>query len=155
MKSPCVLNPWNLDALREIESETSRKVSSILQLRLHPSIIALKEKVDSAPADKIFDVDLSYITSRGNWYNVSWKNDATKSGGVATNIGVHFFDMLNWIFGDMKVIRMYLSEPNKASGFLQLNRARVRWFLSLDYKDLPKQVQESGQRTFRSIYHRR
>lgn len=150
-EKPLVLNPWNLDALREIEAETGKRINTILQLRLHPALIELKEKIEKAPKDKIFDIDLAYITSRGNWYNVSWKNDLSKSGGVATNIGVHFFDMLSWIFGDLRVNRMYLSEYNKASGFMLLKRARVRWFLSLDYNDVPKSARATGQRTFRSI----
>lgn len=150
-EKPLVLNPWNVDALTGMEKETGRKVYTILQLRLHPSIIALKKQVESIPDNEIHDLDLTYITSRGNWYNFSWKGDIQKSGGIATNIGVHFFDMLSWIFGPVQQNILHLSESNKASGFLLLKKARVRWFLSLDVNDLPKNVKESGQRTFRSI----
>ncbi len=150
-EKPIVLNPWNIDALEEIEKETGKRVSTILQLRHHPSIIALKEQVESAPADKIFDIDLTYITSRGHWYFISWKGDVQKAGGVATNIGVHFFDMLSWIFGDVNENTVHLLNHNKAAGFLQLERARVRWFLSVDFNDIPKQIKERGQRSYRSI----
>jgi UDP-N-acetyl-2-amino-2-deoxyglucuronate dehydrogenase len=150
-EKPIVLNPWNIDALQEIENETGHKVYTILQLRLHPKIIELREKIRNSPKDKIHDIDLSYITSRGNWYNISWKGDIQKSGGVATNIGVHFFDMLGWIFGSVKSNTVHLSEINKAAGFLELENARIRWFLSLDYNDIPKSVKEAGKRTYRSI----
>ena len=150
-EKPVVLNPWNIDGLLDFEKQTGRKVHNILQLRYHPSIIALKEKIDKGPADKIYDIDLSYITSRGHWYHYSWKGDIEKSGGVATNIGVHFFDMLTWIFGDIRENRVQLLEKDKAAGFLQLSKARVRWFMSLDYNDIPQNIREAGQRTFRSI----
>ena len=150
-EKPVVLNPWNIDALQEIEKETGKKVNNILQLRLHPSIIALKQKIDQAPKDKVFDVDLTYITSRGNWYFISWKGDLEKSGGVATNIGVHFYDMLTWIFGDVKENIVHLSKDRKAAGYLKLEKANVRWFLSVDYDDLPKDIKQKGQRTYRSI----
>lgn len=150
-EKPLVLNPWNVEALGEIEKETGKNIYTILQLRMHPSIIALKEKVAKAPKDKIFDIDLSYITSRGNWYFISWKGEAQKSGGIATNIGVHFYDMLTWIFGDVKENIVHLSEPHTAAGYLQLERARVRWFLSLEPKNIPSEVLDSGQRTYRSI----
>ncbi|MFA5647528.1 MAG: Gfo/Idh/MocA family oxidoreductase [Bacteroidales bacterium] len=150
-EKPIVLNPWNVDALEEIERETGRKVNTILQLRHHPAILELKRRVDQAPKDKIFDVDLTYITSRGRWYFISWKGDIQKSGGVATNIGVHFFDMLTWIFGDVKENVVHVSKPDKAAGFLGLERARVRWFLSVDYDDLTNEIKSKGQRTFRSI----
>lgn len=150
-EKPIVLNPWNVDALEEIERETQRKVNTILQLRHHPSIIELKKKVEQAPKDKIFDIDLTYITSRGRWYFISWKGDIQKSGGVATNIGVHFFDMLTWIFGGVNENIVHISDDDKAAGYLSLDRARVRWFLSVDSEDLPKNIIESGQRTFRSI----
>src|SRR6056297_2684303 len=150
-EKPVVLNPWNVDALQEIEKETGCKVNNILQLRLHPSIIALKEKIDKGPKDKMHDIDLTYITSRGNWYFTSWKGDDHKSGGVATNIGVHFYDMLTWIFGDVKENIVHVSEGHKAAGFLQLERARVRWFLSVDFEDVPDEIKAKGQRTFRSI----
>src|SRR6056297_3666428 len=150
-EKPIVLNPWNIDALQEIEKETGKKVNNILQLRLHPSIIALKEKIEQAPKDKVFDVDLTYITSRGNWYFISWKGDLEKSGGVATNIGVHFYDMLTWIFGDVKENIVHLSKDRKAAGYLKLEKANVRWFLSVDFDDLPKDIKQKGQRTYRSI----
>lgn len=150
-EKPIVLNPWNVDALQEIENETGRKIFTILQLRHHPKIIELREKIKNGPKDKIYDIDLSYITSRGNWYYISWKGDIQKSGGVATNIGIHFFDMLGWIFGDTTKIIVHVSRPNKAAGYLELENARVRWFLSIDYNDLPEAVKQSGKRTFRSI----
>lgn len=150
-EKPLVLNPWNVEALGEIEKETGKNIYTVLQLRMHPSIIALKEKVAKAPKDKIFDIDLSYITSRGNWYFISWKGESQKSGGIATNIGVHFYDMLTWIFGDVKENIVHLSEPHTAAGYLQLERARVRWFLSLEPKNIPSEVLDSGQRTYRSI----
>ncbi|HKL07869.1 MAG TPA: Gfo/Idh/MocA family oxidoreductase [Bacteroidales bacterium] len=150
-EKPVVLNPWNIDALQEIEKETGKKVNNILQLRLHPSIIALKQKIEQAPKDKVFDVDLTYITSRGNWYFISWKGDLEKSGGVATNIGVHFYDMLTWIFGDVKENIVHLSKDRKAAGYLKLEKANVRWFLSVDFDDLPKDIKQKGQRTYRSI----
>ncbi len=150
-EKPLVLNPWNIDALQDYERETGGKVWNILQLRHHQAIIDLKEKIMEGPADKIYDIDLSYITSRGNWYHYSWKGDMEKSGGVATNIGVHFFDMLTWLFGDVKENKVNFLKGNKAAGYLELERARVRWFLSIDYNDIPEDIKTSGQRTFRSI----
>jgi len=150
-EKPLVLNPWNIDALSEIEKETGHKVNTILQLRLHPSIIALKKQIEESSKDKVFNIDLSYITSRGHWYDFSWKGDNQKSGGIATNIGIHFFDMLIWIFGNVKENKLHISEKNKAAGFLQLERARVRWFLSIDYNDIPIEIKEKNQRTYRSI----
>ena len=150
-EKPVVLNPWNIDALQEIERETGKKINNILQLRLHPSIIELKNKIDNGPKDKIYDVDLSYITSRGRWYFISWKGDVQKSGGVATNIGVHFYDMLTWIFGDVEENMVNISNPSKAAGFLKLKNANVRWFLSVDYNDVPQDIKANGQRTYRSI----
>ena len=150
-EKPLVLNPWNIDALGDYEKETGKKVWNILQLRLHPSIIELREQVRNGPPDKIYDVDLSYITSRGNWYHFSWKGDVEKSGGVATNIGVHFFDMLTWIFGDIKENVVHMLKGDKAAGYLELEKARVRWFLSIDYDDIPSDIKENNQRTFRSI----
>lgn len=149
-EKPLVLNPWNIDALGEIEKETGKKIFNILQLRLHKSIIDLKAKIEQQK-DKIFDVDLTYITSRGRWYFTSWKGDNAKSGGVATNIGVHFYDMLTHIFGPVKQSIVHMSEPNSAAGFLQLEKARVRWFLSIDAEMIPKDVLATGQRTYRSI----
>ncbi|MDD2386054.1 MAG: Gfo/Idh/MocA family oxidoreductase [Bacteroidales bacterium] len=150
-EKPLVLNPWNIDALEEIEKETGNKIYNILQLRLHKSIIELKNKIDNGPKDKIYDIDLAYITSRGKWYHYSWKGDIQKSGGIATNIGVHFFDMLSWIFGKVKSSIVQLSEKDKAAGFLELERARVRWVLSIDENMLPDDIKAKGQRTYRSI----
>lgn len=150
-EKPLVLNPWNIDALEEVEKEHGKNVYNILQLRLHPSIIALKKKIEAAPKDKIFDIDLAYITSRGHWYYTSWKGDVTKSGGIATNIGVHFYDMLMWIFGPVQSSTVHIHTHDRAAGFLQLERARVRWFLSINSDTLPKEVQEKGLRTYRSL----
>ena len=150
-EKPLVLNPWNLDALAEIENETGGKVFTILQLRLHPAIIALRENILRGPADKVYQVDLNYITSRGNWYQSSWKGDNSKAGGIATNIGIHFFDMLIWIFGSVKDIRVNQLEPDHASGFLELERARVKWFLSINFDHLPEDVKRNNKRTFRSL----
>jgi len=150
-EKPMVLNPWNVDALKEFEKETGKRIFNILQLRLHPSVIALKKKIDTGPFDKIYDIDLTYIASRGNWYHISWKGDIQKSGGIATNIGVHFFDMLAWIFGDVEENKVHLLRADKAAGYLLLKKARVRWFLSVDYNDLPDRIKKTGQRTFRSL----
>ena len=150
-EKPIVLNPWNVDALQEIEKETQHNIYTVLQLRLHPRIKELRERILNGPKDKIYDVDLTYITSRGNWYHISWKGDIQKSGGVATNIGIHFFDMLSWIFGPVRSNIVHLSAPDKAAGYLELEKARVRWFLSLDYADIPAPVKMKGQRTCRSV----
>jgi UDP-N-acetyl-2-amino-2-deoxyglucuronate dehydrogenase len=150
-EKPIVLNPWNVDALQEIEKESGKRIYTILQVRHHPSIIALKKKIDEGPKDKIYHIDLTYFTSRGSWYYISWKGNIEKSGGVATNIGVHFFDMLSWIFGKVKDVQVSLSKPEKVSGYLELERARVHWNLSLDAADIPKELLEQGQRTYRSI----
>lgn len=150
-EKPLVLNPWNVEALEEIEKETGKKVFTILQLRLHPSIIQLKREIESSPADQVFDVELTYITSRGKWYHHSWKGDEAKSGGIATNIGIHFFDMLLWVFGDVKSLKIDNTDPDKASGYLQLKRARVKWMLSINENDLPADVRAKGKRTFRSL----
>ncbi len=150
-EKPVVLNPWNIDALQEIEKETGNRIFNILQLRYHPVIIALREKIMNDHAEKKHDIDLTYITSRGNWYYISWKGDINKSGGIATNIGVHFFDMLEWIFGSVQTNTVHLLEKNKASGYLELEKARVRWFLSIDYNDLPSEEKKKGKRTYRSI----
>jgi len=150
-EKPLVLNPWNIDALLDIEKMTGKKVYTILQLRLHQSIIALKEKVDKGPKDKIYDVDLTYLTSRGHWYYTSWKGDVSKSGGIASNIGVHFYDMLSWIFGDVKQNIVHLHTHDRAAGYLEFEKARVRWFLSIDYNTIPQEVRDNGQRTYRSI----
>jgi UDP-N-acetyl-2-amino-2-deoxyglucuronate dehydrogenase len=150
-EKPVVLNPWTVDALQEIERDTGKKIYNILQVRLHPSIIELKKRIENGPKDKIYDIDLTYITGRGRWYFMSWKGDVEKSGGVATNIGVHFFDMLTWIFGGVKENIIHVSEYDKTAGFLQLERARVRWLLSIDTGMLPRDVNDKGQRTYRSI----
>jgi UDP-N-acetyl-2-amino-2-deoxyglucuronate dehydrogenase len=145
------LNPWNVEALEEIEKESKGKISTILQLRLHPAIIELKKKIDSAGKDRIYDIDLTYITSRGHWYMVSWKGSIEKSGGIATNIGIHFFDVLAWIFGDVRKNVVHISQPKRAAGFLELQKARVRWFLSLERSDLPFEPQPGKPMTYRSI----
>ena len=150
-EKPIVLNPWNIDALEDIEKETGFRIYNILQLRLHPQIIALKEKIQNGPADKIYDLDLTYITSRGKWYHYSWKGDVEKSGGLATNIGVHFFDMLGFVFGKIRLVAVHHSSPTVVAGFLQYDKARVRWFLSIDPKYLPEEIAAKGQRTYRSI----
>ena len=150
-EKPLVLNPWNLDALANMEKESGQRVWNILQLRLHQSIIDLKKKVDAAPKNKVFDIDLTYLTSRGNWYYTSWKGDYSKSGGIATNIGVHFYDMLSWIFGDVKENIVHVQTHDRASGYLEFERARVRWFLSINYDLIPQEIKAKGQRTYRSI----
>ncbi len=150
-EKPLVLNPWNVDALAELEAETGKKVFTILQLRLHPSIIALREKVLGSPKDKIYDVELKYITSRGNWYHISWKGDVSKSGGIATNIGVHFFDMLTWVFGPVQVVEVESLQNDSAMGYLGLERARVRWSLSINYDHIPDEVKRAGKRTYRTL----
>lgn len=150
-EKPIVLNPWNIDILKNIQNETGKKIYTILQTRLHPKIIELRNKILNGPKDKIYDVDLTYITSRGHWYYFSWKGDILKSGGVTTNIGIHFFDMLSWIFGKPKKSIVHLSQYNKSAGYLELENARVRWFLSLDYNDIPADIKEKGERTYRSV----
>ena len=150
-EKPLVLNPWNIDALKDYEAETGKSVWNILQLRHHQAILDLKERVRNGPPGEVYDVDLSYITSRGNWYHYSWKGKIEKSGGVPTNIGVHFFDMLTWIFGDVKLNRVHILKGDKAAGYLELEKARVRWFLSIDYQDIPGEIKTSGKRTYRSI----
>lgn len=150
-EKPLVLNPWNIDGLKEIEADTGRKINTILQLRLHPSIVALREKVKASDPDQKFDVDLTYITSRGHWYLQSWKGREDKSGGIATNIGVHFFDMLHFVFGPVQESELHLATPTKAAGYLEYERARVRWFLSIDVNDVPADERAKGKRTFRAI----
>lgn len=150
-EKPVVLNPWNVDALMEIEKETGHKVFTILQLRLHPAIIALKEKIAAQPAGTIADVSLQYITSRGHWYHTSWKGDIQKSGGIATNIGIHFFDMLMWIFGPVQENEVITHTATHAEGKLRLQKANVHWKLSINASDLPATVQAEGKRTFRSL----
>lgn len=150
-EKPLVLNPWNIDALAEAEKESGRRVNTILQLRLHDAIISLKNRVAAAPKDKVFDVDLTYITSRGNWYYTSWKGDERKSGGVATNIGVHFYDMLSWVFGDVRQNIVHVSSFDRVAGILELEKARVRYFLSINADTLPADTKAAGKRTFRSL----
>lgn len=151
-EKPLVLNPWNLDALQEIELETGKNIYTILQLRLHPAVKELKEMIEKKKENgKVYDVDLTYITSRGKWYFTSWKGDMHKSGGVATNIGVHFFDMLGWIFGDFKGVELLINKPEKAGGKLYFEKANVNWFLSVDDKDLPADAVNAGKRTYRKI----
>ncbi len=142
---------YSQTSLVEVENTTNKKVYTILQLRLHPSIIALKQKVLNGPKDKVYDVDLTYLTSRGHWYYTSWKGDTSKSGGIASNIGVHFYDMLSWIFGGVKQNIVHLHSHDRASGYLEFEKARVRWFLSIDYDVIPNEIKETGQRTYRSI----
>lgn len=149
-EKPLVLNPWNIDALAEMENVTGRQVHNILQLRLHPSIIELRDRVRAAKSDTKFEVDLTYITSRGRWYYVSWKGDEEKSGGIATNIGVHFYDMLNFVFGDLQRNVVHHRASDCAAGYLEYEHARVRWFLSINARDLPESV-DAGQTTYRSI----
>ena len=150
-EKPLVLNPWNIDGLQDMEQATGRKVHTILQLRLHPAIRALREQVKNSPADTRHEVDLTYVTARGQWYARSWKGDSRKSGGIATNIGVHFFDMLHFVFGALQENVVHLATPQKAAGYLEYERARVRWFLSVDIEDVPPPAREAGQRTWRSI----
>lgn len=153
-EKPLVLNPHNIDALNVVEKETGKQVFNILQLRLHPSIIALRESVAAAvknDPDKVFDVDLTYLTSRGHWYFTSWKGEDAKSGGIATNIGVHFYDMLSWVFGDIKQNQVHLKQADANAGYLEFKHARVRWFLSVNYQYIPEHIKKSGQRTYRSI----
>lgn len=153
-EKPLVLNPWNIDALKEFEKDFGKRVYNILQLRLHESIIALKKRVQEELAgnpNKVYDLTLTYLTSRGHWYFTSWKGDIAKSGGIATNIGVHFYDMLMWIFGTPKCNRVHVLNAHSAGGFLELEHARVRWFLSVNYDYIPDEVKESGKRTYRSI----
>ncbi len=150
-EKPLVLNPWNVDALAEIEKETGKKIYTILQLRLHPSIIKLREEVLAGDPTKTYDVDLTYITSRGKWYHHSWKGEEQKSGGIATNIGIHFFDMLLWIFGAVKESKLEKYELDHASGFIKLAKANVHWSLSINEEHLPESIKAQGKRTFRSL----
>jgi len=149
-EKPLVLNPWNLDALSDIEKETGRKIYNILQLRVHPAIIALKQRIEkTSPAQK-FDIVLTYVTSRGKWYLHSWKGDIKKSGGIATNIGIHFFDMLIWVFGNVIHHEVHITDEEKIAGFMELEKANVRWFLSIDKNDVPESA-KIYKKTFRSI----
>ena len=150
-EKPIVLNPWNIDALQNVERETGHKINTILQLRLHQAIIDLKKKIAEGPKDKIYDVDLTYITSRGNWYYTSWKGDVHKSGGIATNIGVHFYDMLQWVFGGVKQNIVHVASHDRVAGYLELERARVRYFLSINADCLPENAVQGEKRTYRTI----
>ena len=157
-EKPLVLNPWNVDLLSELEAESKNHVYTILQLRLHPAIIALKKKLESYEGPAM-DVDLQYITSRGRWYDHSWKGDVTKSGGIATNIGIHFFDMLAWVFGDPNPgapmggieVKVDTLNDHTASGSLILAKAKVKWMLSIDAHQVPEHAKAKGQRTWRRI----
>lgn len=148
-EKPLVISPWNFDALAELEAETKHRINTILQLRVHPALINLKQSLAAEAGQH--DVVLTYITSRGPWYHVSWKGQQDKSGGVATNIGVHFFDLLLWLFGPAANLKVYHSDDSCMSGFIELERARVRWFLSVDSRDLPPQAKAAGKTTYRSI----
>jgi len=149
-EKPLVINPWNLDALQELEEESGLRVYTVLQLRLHPTLVALRERLQRARSSD-HDVSLTYITARGGWYDVSWKGSLERSGGVATNIGIHFFDLLLWLFGPAEDVQVHLRDPKRVAGYLQLKRARVRWFLSTDAADLPFPAQPGVKTTFRSI----
>jgi len=149
-EKPLVINPWNLDALAELEQETGRRIWTVLQLRAHDKLVALREQLSSSPRAK-HDVVLTYVTARGNWYDISWKGQLEKSGGVPTNIGIHFFDMLIWMFGSVTGARVHLSDPHRMAGFIELERARVRWFLSVDARDLPYPASPGKKTTYRSI----
>ena len=150
-EKPLVLNPWNIDALQEIEQENNQRIYTVLQLRVHPAIIALKKEIEAEKTHTKRKIELTYITSRGPWYLVSWKGKLDQSGGLATNIGIHFFDMLMWLFGDVKHSEVHIAEPTKTGGFLELENAEIKWFLSIDKNDLPKVATDKEQRTFRSI----
>ena len=150
-EKPLVLNPWNIDALQNVEKQEGKKINTILQLRLHQAIIDLKKRIEESPKEKIFDVDLTYITSRGNWYYSSWKGIEHKSGGVATNIGVHFYDMLQWVFGKVQKNIVHIVSHDRVAGFLELERARVRYFLSINAEHLPTNAVQGEKRTFRTI----
>jgi UDP-N-acetyl-2-amino-2-deoxyglucuronate dehydrogenase len=148
-EKPLVINPWNLDALEELEAETNHKIYTILQLRVHPDLLKLRESLQKAGGEH--EVVLTYITSRGPWYHASWKGVYDKSGGVATNIGIHFFDLLMWLFGSADGLKVYRADDTRMAGFLELEHARVRWFLSVDNQDLPPRALANKKTTFRSI----
>ena len=150
-EKPIVLNPWNIDLLASAEKEFDKKIYNVLQLRLHPAIIKLKEKIMNGPPDKVYNVDLTYIVSRGKWYYASWKGDVQKSGGVATNIGVHFYDVLSWVFGKLTKNIVHAHEHDRASGYLEFEKARVRWYLSVNYENIPIEIRSTGKRTYRSL----
>jgi len=150
-EKPLVLNPWNVDALIELEQEYNNKVHTILQLRHHEAILELKDKIVNGPADKVYAIDLTYITSRGNWYFTSWKGNEEKSGGIASNIGVHFFDMLQWIFGSMEEVTIDIKTKDTNSGTLKFSQANVNWYLSINAENLPQKAREKGLPTFRTL----
>lgn len=150
-EKPVVLNPWNIDALEELENESHGKIYTVLQLRVHPSLLKLKSELEKEKSSKKKEVILTYVTSRGPWYLMSWKGQVEKSGGLVTNIGIHFFDMLLWLFGDVKHKEVHYASPMKSGGYIELERARVKWFLSIDKKDLPQSAVQEGKPTFRSI----
>ena len=150
-EKPLVLNPWNIEALQELEADTGQRVWTILQLRVHPALIALREKIRQERRQDKYELELTYLTSRGQWYLRSWKGDEEKSGGLATNIGVHFFDMLTWLFGEVERNEVHISTPTTCAGYLELEQARVPWFLSIDINHIPTEIQAKGQRTYRSI----
>ena len=150
-EKPLVLNPWNLDGLLEMEESTGGSINTILQLRLHPTIIALRDRLVASERSGKSEVELTYVTSRGRWYLQSWKGNDDKSGGIATNIGVHFFDMLHFLFGKLQESRVHLRTEIAASGLLEYEHARVRWYLSLDLEDVPEAARSEGLRTYRSI----
>ncbi|MCX7934043.1 MAG: Gfo/Idh/MocA family oxidoreductase [Planctomycetota bacterium] len=150
-EKPLVLNPWNCDALAELEAECGRRVYTVLQLRLHPALIALKKRIAAEPPGRRHEVVLTYITARGLWYFFSWKGAVEKSGGLATNIGIHFFDLLIWLFGAPLVNELHHSEPKRASGYLELERATVKWYLSVAPEDVPAEIRAKGKMTYRSL----
>ncbi len=149
-EKPLVINPWNLDALEELEQETGCRVSTVLQLRVHPQLMALRERLQAATT-KRHSVRLTYITARGGWYHVSWKGHEDRSGGIVTNIGIHFFDLVSWLFGPVRKSVVHLREPQRAGGTLELERADVQWYLSTESSDLPFEPQPGVKTTFRSI----
>jgi len=150
-EKPLVINPWNIDALQKIESSSGKKIYTILQLRVHPLLLKLKKEIENNQQKKKVDIVLSYVTSRGPWYQISWKGNLERSGGLITNIGIHFFDLLLWLFGAVQKSEVHLNEKDKICGFLELQNARVKWYLSIDMNDLPKEVIDKNQRTFRSL----
>ncbi len=150
-EKPLVINPWNLDQLQVLEAETGRRINTVLQLRLHPQLVQLRESLQQAPTSHKRDVCLTYITARGPWYHTSWKGVPEKSGGIALNIGIHFFDLLLWLFGPASELRVYHADAQRMAGFLELANARVRWFLSIDGNDLPFRVEPGLRTTYRSI----
>jgi UDP-N-acetyl-2-amino-2-deoxyglucuronate dehydrogenase len=150
-EKPVVLNPWNIDALQELEKESGKRIFTVLQLRVHPSLIALKEKLQKEKSSSKKEIILTYITSRGLWYLISWKGQIDKSGGLATNIGIHFFDLLLWLFGKVEGSEVHLATPTRTAGYMELENARVKWFLSIDKNDLPEECKSKGRTTFRSI----